>query len=82
MKSYRVTFKDGRIGRTRGNEPAVIEVGEGTIQQEADAVAEAVFRMARTKLVSKGFEVLVDIDGGTGSIGAGRYGSFTVEACR
>lgn len=73
MALYRVTFKDGRVGRTRGLEPQEFEA------EDADGLAEAVYRFARRYLASQYPSVGVDLEEGRGWIDAGRAASFSVE---
>ena len=67
--------KFDRIGRDHFARPIEVEVAE----DDADGIAEAVFRHAKSKLASRWFEVYVDLDAGKGLIEAGRFGTFTVE---
>lgn len=43
----------------------------------ADDLAAAIFKFARLKLAASWFEVVVDLETGTGSIEYGRFGTFT-----
>lgn len=63
-----------RIGRDHYVPPLEVECPE----DDADAIAEAVFRYARTKLASSWFEVLVDLESNRVSIEMGRFGVGTV----
>jgi hypothetical protein len=73
LPAYRIVFKDGRIGRTRGNGDVVITA------RGAEHIADQVFRMAQKKLASKWFDVAVDLEEGKGWIEGGRFGEFTIE---
>ena len=66
---YTVNFE--RIGRNHSVD--AIEVGDNP-----DAIAIAVWKLAKTKLASHDFQVDVDIDNLKGSIEGGRFGTFTL----
>lgn len=72
MKAYTVKFD--RIGRNR-TAGLTLE----TQASDADDLADKIYRYARRSLASSGFEVVVDLEAGRGSIEYGRYGSFTIE---
>ncbi len=72
MSHYRIEFTGERIGRNHEVEPIEIEA------ESADGIAEAVYRHARTKLASSHFDVVARIDTMSGTIEAGRFGSFTI----
>lgn len=61
-KAYTATFD--RIGRNHDVPPL-------TVTGDADAIAEQVWRYARTKLGSRDVEVAIDLEGLTGRIFAG-----------
>lgn len=73
IPAYRIIFKDGRIGRTRGNGDIVITA------RDADDIAAQIFFIARKKLASSWFDVTVDLEEMHGSIEYGRFGEFTIE---
>ena len=75
MKRFKVTFVDGRIGRTRDVAPQ-----EFKARDEGYALAEQIDRFARKYLMSNGVEV-VTFSNGEGSIAAGFHivGRFTWE---
>lgn len=77
-ETIRVEFE--RIGRNRGVKPLEVQVVDSTSdQQTADAIAYAVHKYAGKHLASRDYTVTVDVEDGTGSIGAGRFGTFTLH---
>jgi hypothetical protein len=68
--THRVEFV--RIGRNHNVPP--IEVSAAN----ADEIAEVVWRVARRHLISRDFDVTVDLDAGKGYIEGGRFGQFSV----
>lgn len=71
MTTYRVTFP--RIGRSSNGSFA-----EEFIAADADDLAGQIFKYARPKLASSMFMVTVDLETMSGSIEAGRFGTFTI----
>ena len=72
MTDYVIEFE--RIGRRRDLEPLHVSAAD------ADDLAAQVFRHADRYLGSREFTVLVDLEQGTVSIGAGRFGRGSVVA--
>jgi predicted RNA methylase len=80
LMTYKIIFD--RIGRTGGRngskppEPITVD------SENADEIAEEVYRYARRFLASREVEVIVNLGKGTGFISAGfsNAGSFKVEA--
>lgn len=70
---YIATFKDGRLGRSRDVAPLTVE------GKTADDLAEVVYRFAKGRLISKMFEVVVDMSQLTGWIEGGRFATFTLS---
>jgi hypothetical protein len=70
---YEVTFE--RIGRHRDVEPMIFED-----VTEPEELAALIYQRAGRFLMSRGYEVIVDLDEMTGSIMAGMRpaGSFTI----
>lgn len=78
---YDVTFD--RIGRNYAVEPITVDVPEQRERDAANFIAEVVFHYAKRYLISRHFEVEVDLDECTGSIFTGQpAGSFTVREQR
>lgn len=73
---YRVTFE--RIGRSVGN--TLWPKTEDFVATSADELATVIFTYARQYLMSNEFDVMVNLEEGKGSIGYGRFGTFTIEA--
>lgn len=68
---YLVRFE--RIGRTAKG------VLLDTFAVDADDLASVIFHYAKPMIVSKMFEVTVDLEQGKGWIEGGRFGTFTIE---
>jgi hypothetical protein len=70
---YRLVFD--QIGRNHDPAPLVVEAAD------ADDLAEKVFTYIRKKklLISREFDVEVDLGSMSGSIEFGRFGHFTIE---
>jgi hypothetical protein len=69
-QNYHVVFE--RIGRNARGLAMDFEAND------ADDLAEVIYRFAGSHLGSKDYVVLVDLEAGNGSIGAGRFGRFSV----
>lgn len=74
MGQYRVTFDGERVGRSHGIQPQTFTA------EDADGLALAVYRFAKSKLGSRFPDVDVDLESMRGSIMWGRAGSFSIEA--
>lgn len=68
---YHVVFE--RIGRRH-------DLTSDFEAADADDLADVIYRFARKHLASRDFMVLVDLEKNTGSIEAGRFGTFTISA--
>lgn len=73
MSVYVCAFE--RVGRNRSVPDLPVETAT---DYPGDEIAEAVYRYSRRFLGSKWFDVTVDLEAGTGSIEAGRFGRFSV----
>jgi hypothetical protein len=79
-----------RISRDHKVPPLTVDVDEGnpakgrhpSPEQMADQIAEQVYRYAYPRTISRGIEVVVDLDTMAGTIFAGLHvaGSFTLRA--
>ena len=67
---YHIEFE--RVGRTRG-------VIMGVTKTTPGEIAEEVHGLARRFLLSRHYEVQVDLDAGTVKIDGGRYGEGTIR---
>ena len=70
--TYTVTFE--RIGRNH-NVPPLTVPGPASAQD----IAEQVYRLARSYLISRDYEVTVDLAEGKGWIESGRFGKFEIR---
>ena len=82
MSALTVTFTDDRIGRRRDVPPLTVNVGPAPLTDaDADDVAEALHKYAGKYLMSRDYEVAVDLDEhghGKAWIGGGRFGFATI----
>jgi hypothetical protein len=65
MPDYRVTWRDGRIGRHHDQPPAVLTA------DDADALAQAIHRHVRPRLMSRDVKVAVDLAAMSGFVFCG-----------
>lgn len=76
-KAYVVAFEGRRVGRHHGVDALwIADTGQG-----AQELAEQIHREVRRFLVSADYDVIVDLDRdgtGKGTIGLGRYGTFSI----
>jgi hypothetical protein len=71
--TYLVTFTDKRIGRTHTVEPHEFDA------YDAQELSELIYDYVRPFLLSTSPEVTVDLEEMSGSVGFGRYATFTIE---
>jgi hypothetical protein len=79
----RFAIRFERIGRTHDAPPLELEYPVSlTDEQLADEMAEAIFRYCRKYLISNEYSVVFELreEDGEGTIGAGRYGAFTITS--
>lgn len=73
MHTATITWEDGRIGRSRNNEPVEIEYSDG------DDLAEKVYEVVKSKLASRNIEVIVAGDTGLVACGFQVGAKFTIN---
>jgi hypothetical protein len=75
--TYKIEF--ARIGRNRNVGPLQVTVPEREAWQTADYLAHKIHGHAKRHLASRYFEVVVDLDAGTGYVFTGQpAGDFTI----